>query len=1259
MSEKLNFVVDASYRAQRIVGREELIEQLKSHVYTEDKKLHVCTITGDGGMGKSRLLEHIESWQKDELSDDPFAEGSADVLIAHTADMIDLDLHARSRFIEHIRNNIDTNYSGFEASFIDLDETRGQYLQMRAGGMEPYRLDGIEAQLANDFLAAMGNLTQQRRVVWLIDTAELLNVVPLSGLGEEAAIFTDADGIGNKILAQRTHYWLCNLVRDNSLTNLTIIIVGRYDERGKPFFNRMNEAVEYNPDVVFDPIELPRFTLKETKDYFTQLAQDWLSLATADEQDAVKTKRSPDQIRRHFELLIDRNIYQVIHRYTLGIPLFLAMYAQVTIDSKMPQAFRQRVESLDSTNVPLHRWEVEDGFIGLLFKEESEQQRLIRILVRAPFGLTAAQLHYLLRGEKGQKPEDWRKSVSAQELTNFVDYLGKMSDIYLVKRRTSADKPHLAYLLSSPAMIDAHATLVSLQDEVYRIYADHMGANEDDAIWEQLTAARQASCRESRAYEQKERQEMYRQLETFATYWRDQFREQKRHLLEDEEQAFERQLLPDKATTFQFPPLQREGIERRIALERIQNKHELDRMRYALMRDPEYQFNESYVDLAYRKENVSDGDFDFLAQMLMWQVIRDENNLRFVEFRQRAKLKTFKEKPLATLVRVAEQENVVRWLKRLILMFKYPAAEDFYAAIESQIDQMRPQEEGMLAVERNWMSWKHTISDFERFIWYTYLHVLQVSPQAKRLVKEAETQLRNYLVPMMNKSNQHKPVRVRHDLQKEAGFSLKTMDEHGFAPVFSADNQSEEVEAHPALTRIKRLISFGYNVIGYGYVTLGKVNDAIRCYGHAVYYIRMDDDLMRAHLAVVLNNLSRALLDGGLPATQVCHDGLEIRKQIGAEVPIAYSHNTMALILDDMNDPERAWKFAAKAVAYFRRADESRGLALSLLQLAEALRRMAGRAKADEILLADSIALYSTANTLLQESQRLLKELREQGRRIEAAIETGCLSRDRILSKDAVSRTSAHRFYNAALSQLKWAEQAANDINITRAVIDARVNIAYTHHYFGKKVLAFRAIWAIEQQMDQAYRIQRDAIESDFITDGDEKWVYQQWSKLCALHAQLHFDQYQEKIKQLRQVQKVDEASANVAGSSKQLRQKQHSLFYRQFDLPAAQQSDELRLALHEMAETAEQYLLAFNYAKLFSPRAPSISLLFDKLYTQLRSLNPRELTKFEQLYKDVSAKYRQSLDNIRKATNDAIDLNVYIDNYFGKPAELPVPSQK
>ena len=119
-----------------------------------------------------------------------------------------------------------------------------------------------------------------------------------------------------------------------------------------------------------------------------------------------------------------------------------------------------------------------------------------------------------------------------------------------------------------------------------------------------------------------------------------------------------------------------------------------------------------------------------------------------------------------------------------------------------------------------------------------------------------------------------------------------------------------------------------------------RAHDAVLPHG-GVVAARDEKILMPAHRATLLNNAARAHSEIWNPSTEMCLDGLAIRREVAEEIPIAASLNTLALIYDDLGRYEDAPLLSAKSIAYCRRARESRQLGFSLRQMAETLRHLA------------------------------------------------------------------------------------------------------------------------------------------------------------------------------------------------------------------------------------------------------------------------------------------------------------------------------
>ncbi|MBK8933324.1 MAG: hypothetical protein IPM76_13595 [Chloroflexi bacterium] len=120
-----------------------------------------------------------------------------------------------------------------------------------------------------------------------------------------------------------------------------------------------------------------------------------------------------------------------------------------------------------------------------------------------------------------------------------------------------------------------------------------------------------------------------------------------------------------------------------------------------------------------------------------------------------------------------------------------------------------------------------------------------------------------------------------------------------------------------------------------------------------------------------------------------------MRIKEGALLPIALSYNTLALIYNDIRQPQEALDASIRALAVAQYVQDPRTIGLSLLQVGEALRRIA----INPILLTaqESIEdVYREGERALQQAYEIFTDPQspvsgERVRRIEAAIELGSL----------------------------------------------------------------------------------------------------------------------------------------------------------------------------------------------------------------------------------------------------------------------------
>ena len=323
------------------------------------------------------------------------------------------------------------------------------------------------------------------------------------------------------------------------------------------------------------------------------------------------------------------------------------------------------------------------------------------------------------------------------------------------------------------------------------------------------------------------------------------------------------------------------------------------------MGDTYYDFQETLWQANYEDTSVT-------AQAELWRILQDKLLLEFTDLKKYQDKVVRKEPVYEILVRAIKQESFARWMKLFILRQDYNRAIDLYDKINEKIPTFS---------ESDRKSWNHTFSRGERLCWYGYAITLKSEPNVSQILEK-----------MIHSAQELE--QLAHATTTKIVFPER--DERGFI-------------GHPAEPRLRRLLARYYNNIGYGYVTLGKYRAAVRFYGKAFVYMR--ETKFISQQATTRNNLARALAElGRHRSRRVCLDGLELRKKLGYEIPIAYSYNTLALIDNRLVRPELAWQEAATALAYFRRAGDARGMGLSYIQLGEALRRLANLYRHEEIL---------------------------------------------------------------------------------------------------------------------------------------------------------------------------------------------------------------------------------------------------------------------------------------------------------------------
>lgn len=676
----------------------------------------------------------------------------------------------------------------------------------------------------------------------------------------------------------------------------------------------------------------------------------------------------------------------------------------------------------------------------------------------------------------------------------------------------------------------------ALQDEIYRIYAEAMAGNGER--W---------------SYEYETRRALYKVLEDFAKEQLGRLRQTRRRFLDEDERKLHFDSPVDALGIRFSKPNSREEQERIRTFLWILD-WELERIHYALLGDIENGFNDAYFDLAETRWQAQDEEADAVSQAELQLVLINPSSALFFKFQERPVKKPIQEEPLKVFNRAVLQEEACRWIKRFTYRGNYTRAIEFADQLEQEIKTLPPNDKS---------SWQHTFAHGERLCWREYARILR-GDDVRESVKILEQSLAT-----LNKLNSRS--------QTDLVFDKGTTQEYGFI-------------GHPAQPRLARVIGVVENNIGYGYTTIGQDLAARDAYRHALQHMRGTG--FRAQQATTRNNLARILSEIGLArARRVCQDGLELRKQQGADIPVAYSWNTLALIDNQWHRPELAWIEAATAVSYFRRADTPRGLGLALLQLGEALRRLASPTQSKPPMREHPEDILETAKDTLGQALEIFSELEETLRLIEAQIEMGCLQRDLIGLFDERQRSQRENYYDEAVSLLSNAAKEARERGFMRRCLDAWVNIAWTHFAINDYERALQAAQEIED--DQTLVPETMRIRPNFLPEVEGQatpYVFYQLGKLYNLRGKIGMERFKARVRQVER-----ELKQNPTISSEVRHQ------HLAQDKPAQS----------ELRQAADAYVLGVSYAQLYSPRSGALSIAYDSLYSYLKKFNATEMTLF------------------------------------------------
>ncbi len=1131
----------AARTPEKMVNREIELSALKDSFCRVGKDTRVIIIEGGGGLGKTRLLSealwragHPDIFPTRAQND---ANNSWDihdsVVVSDLLDFTEVSLHTFEHFMEKMHDALlwhkAVEFPNYEAKIA--------YFKRKLKDQANYFTVREAAQAANDaFFEDYQQLAERYRIVWALDTAEQLSYPGAPWLLEKGILSFDD-------LNFSTQQRLLELLKAGKLPHTTLILVGRPTAR--EFFDQLKTAAAAsNGQFTVETIELTTFSVADVQTYLARLAVEYRRQADFDDEAAAYLE----------EIAEDEDRVKVLHLYTRGQPVSLALFVDILTEGKQePEALqdtfeeaRERLNWNEDTDEPdpdvlsATRFEIEEEFIRLIFAQKADlRSRILTALVRARRGLDVDRLIYILSHTPNATTDEAKSKTALRDE---------------IERELNRHDPHSLRWLSF--VKDGVGGKLILQDELYRIYDEHMG---HDNV--------------SKEDEARERKRLYRLLQTFAEQELvalEQIRNEQR--LEDLASLNFPSPAQAQAGTARF--LGREDEEDRIKLAGQILEIELERLHYRLRINPDEGLNDEYFELADQRWLAGNEEADVQVQIELWRFLREKYARRFIAPSYRSSTpdeQTYWQR----LINAAEQLDVAGWLKRFWLRGQYERAIDFADRINEILPELKESTRSTL---------NHTFSRGERLVWQGMAQIY---------------------------TGQDIPG-VIDRFEKSIQKSLRLLSDEGIP-----ERTEDSFKGHPAESRLKREIGLAYNRIGYGYTVLGQFRQASENYAQALRYLRGTG--LDTQKAVVHNNLSRVLSEMGLNTRSIaiCEDALELKKKMGTERQIAVSYSTLALIYNNALQPENAWVEAAKAIAYFRKLEEQRGLGLALYHLAEALRRLAVSVKPKENTPEQ---LFDAAFEAITETVQIFSESPEGLRYIEALIEQGTLYRDYMFFiKDdvrAVERGRFRQYRNQAVKSLKKALTLAEAGNFPRHKMDALVDLAYTYYYADEIGDAEATIQATINLAPPEVILQKESLPPS--PKLAEPYVFMLLGKICTLKGQVRMDQFMAKVsifketiydKQTRQrVIHQDQATANL------------------------------------LQEAAEAFVLALGYSKLYSVRSPVFSVTLNALYNYLRKFNETEMADFYR-YQRIARKV-YNISDIQP--EDTADLELFLLQAFG-----------
>lgn len=363
-------------RTQEIAGRRDLLarlEQARRKITTADAGTHLFYLIGKGGMGKTRILEELRDAQP------PLDNQRVTAII----DFYETANHSSINLQEAIVNKLPQDENTKQV-FAEYRRQLQSFRNIAASGMGDERQ---RKRLGEAFLAAWRTYTEQRSVVILLDTAELLQ-------------FQDDEvraKLNLPLPEANSKSWLFTAIAENKLPRTLFVIAGR--PRSK-LDDELHKLSATHANIVI--YQLERLNHEECNEYFDHLAR---TLAEAHPEQAEEIAQLPYSLRHRLFYLTD------------GRPIALALALQLYL-SNIGGKFRDLVEQADA-HAPENQEALRNALMqGIMYEAFGDIGLLLRIMPITRRGLTPQLLGVLLKGHRTE--EEWAQMIEDLKAQIFV-----------------------------------------------------------------------------------------------------------------------------------------------------------------------------------------------------------------------------------------------------------------------------------------------------------------------------------------------------------------------------------------------------------------------------------------------------------------------------------------------------------------------------------------------------------------------------------------------------------------------------------------------------------------------------------------------------------------------------------------------------------------------------------------------------------------------------------------------------------------------